>query len=219
MSISGLRDAAQRRFAMAARIVPARVAAAFAIALVVANAGAQTPYELPANTTEADLQQVVVPLSDAVKRKITEALSRDNPQNDEAGSTGDPILDDVLNVIRRQGSVLDGSSLDPQTVRPAMDSDENPLGPNSQQKTPPPLPSAVLPLDSLPSDGQRSVFDMDAEGPDARFHVAESLLRAARMLAALPNRDAQRNRVIAAMREQATMLMIDEFSQQPTGSQ
>jgi len=214
MSISGIQDAAQRRFAMATRIVPARVAAAFAIALVVANASAQTPYELPANTTEADLQQVVVPLSDAVKRKITEALSRDNPQTDEAGSTGDPILDDVLNVIRRQGSVLDGSSLDPQTVRPAMDSQENPLGPNSQQKLPPPLPSAML-----PSDGQRSVFAMDAEGPDARFHVAESLLRAARMLAALPNRDAQRNRVIAAMREQATVLMIDEFSQQPTGSQ
>ncbi len=29
-----------------------------------------------------------------------------------AGQTNDPILNDVLNVIRQQGSVLDGSSLD-----------------------------------------------------------------------------------------------------------
>jgi len=177
--------------------------------LVVANAVGQPPYELPRDATDDDLQEVVVPLSDAVKRKIAEALSRDGQQSGAPGSTGDPILDDVLNVIRRQGSVLDGSSLDPQAGQPGIFPQENMQAAGSVQRVPPPQPSAMVPL---ASEGQLS-------GPDARFHAAESLLRAARKLSALPGRDQQRNRVIAAMREQATVLMIDEFSQLPTDPQ
>lgn len=177
--------------------------------LAVANAAGQPPYELPSDATENDLQEVVVPLSDAVKRKITEALSRDGQQDDASGSTGDPILDDVLNVIRRQGSVLDGSSLAPQSGQPGIFPQENRQAAGASQRVPPPHPSAMVP----------SVNGDQLSGPDARFHVAESLLRAARKLAALPGRDQQRTRVIAAMREQATVLMIDEFSQLPTDSQ
>ncbi len=169
------------------------------------NAVAQPPYELPKGVTETELQEVVVPLSDAVRRKIAEALARDAQRDEPSGSTGDPILDDVLNVIRRQGSVLDGSSLDPQTARPNAGAE--PIMPSAGQESP------LVPGQRVPM----RPFDVDQSfsGPDARFHVAESLLRAARELAALPGRDQQRSRLIAAMREQATVLMIDEFSQLP----
>lgn len=189
-----------RKKVSAASIIGCAALFAFATAL------GQPPYELPKDVPDTDLQEIVVPLSDAVKRKITEALSRDGQRDAASGSTGDPILDDVLNVIRRQGSVLDGSSLDPQ---PGISSQENISAAGSMQQMAPPGPTAIIPLES-----ERSL-----SRPDARFHVAESLLRAARMLAALPGRDEQRNRVIAAMREQATVLMIDEFSQLPTDSQ
>jgi hypothetical protein len=169
---------------------------------------AQPPYELPKQATETELQEVVVPLSDAVKRKISEALSRDAQSNEPSGSTGDPILDDVLNVIRRQGSVLDGSSLDPQ-LPPAKTG--SPLGSRNAENDSPIFSGDPVP--AYPIDDEQSL-----SGPDARFHVAESLLRAARELAALPGRDQQRNRLIAAMREQATVLMIDEFSQIPNDS-
>jgi len=175
---------------------------------VVGGVIAQPPYELPKDATKTELQEVVVPLSDAVKRKIAEALARDAQPNESSGSTGDPILDDVLNVIRRQGSVLDGSSLDPQSGQLKSIEQQN-------------IPVAGQAMPITPGE-QAPIFPMISEasfsGPDARFHVAESMLRAARELAALPGRDQQRNRLIAAMREQATVLMIDEFSQLPNDS-
>lgn len=169
---------------------------------------AQPPYELPKEATETELQEVVVPLSDAVKQKIADALARDAQRADTSRSTGDPILDDVLNVIRRQGSVLDGSSLDSQSSR------ENASAQMDSRATDNQLPAVPInPVPAFPLDGQQSF-----SGPEAQFLVAESLLRAARELASLPGRDPQRNRLIAAMREQATVLMIDEFSQLPSDS-
>jgi hypothetical protein len=181
----------------------------------------QPPYELPQNATEDDLQEVVVPLSDAVKRKIAEALSKQSSPATGDQSTGDPILDDVLNVIRRQGSLLDGSSLDPRNLsdasperqfRPSTDPSVTDQPGVDQSDTARPRISLA---DQFPGGSRRKV-KASAEGPDDRFAVAESLLRAARKLAMLPGGDPQRQRLIAGMREQATVLMIDEFSQSAT---
>lgn len=193
---------------------PSRWLAAGVVVAAMAFAGAvggQPPYELPPATPDNELQEVVVPLSDAVKRRIAEALAKDGDPQEPMASTGDPILDDVLNVIRRQGSVLDGSSLDPQKI-PAGEALDRSLPAADEGVLPrggllSPLPPAVSPT------GEPMI-----SGPEGRFYVAESLLRAARELASLPGRDSQRNRLIAAMREQATVLMIDEFSQLPTES-
>jgi hypothetical protein len=149
----------------------------------------QPPYELPQGATAEELQQVVVPLSDAVKQRITEALANPAQQGGVGGSSGDPILDDVLNVIRRQGSILDGTSLDESLDRA-------------------PLPASGA-SERLPNRQSSKAGD----SADERFFTAECLLKAARKLAALSDGDAQRQRLVAAMREQAAMLMIDEFSQ------
>jgi len=180
----------------------------------VIHAAGQPPLSVPQSATPQELEQVVVPLSDAVKKRIAAALAQHASQGLASGevapSSGDPILDDVLDVIRRQGSVLDGSSLDPklnvgggsnQSLGPIMADTRSGVQPGPSVY--PELPSADT---------------FSSHGPDARFHVAESLLRAARELAALPHRDEQRNRVISAMREQATILMIDEFSQVSVGA-
>lgn len=188
-------------------VLPALLAVG--LALVAGIIVAQPPFQLPENATEAELQEVVVPLSDAVRRRISEALARDAKQDEPGGSTGDPILDDVLDVIRRQGSVLDGSSLDAKSPSPITVVEQESPGAVAAPALGPGLP---VPAPSF--DPQQSF-----SGPDARFHVAESLLRASRELSTLPGRDQQRNRLIAAMREQATVLMIDEFSQSPNGSE
>lgn len=199
----------------ASRIVVQLALVIASLVFVVGRVLAQPPYELPnelqTDATETELQEVVVPLSDAVKRKIADALARDGHQNDPIGSTGDPILDDVLNVIRRQGSVLDGSALDPRAPQRG-----GPAAPNlpSTEQSPPPLPRGGEPVPMYPLQTEEYLA-----GPEARFHVAESLLRAARELAAMPGRNQQRDRLIAAMREQATVLLIDEFSHLPSDSQ
>jgi len=170
---------------------------------------AQGPLTLPEDVADESLQQVVVPLSDAVKRRITEALRKEGQaggQGDAPASSGDPILDDVLDVIRRQGSVLDGSFLevpsDDESGRAELPSRAPLRFPDSA----PPIPGSAMPIPRYAADGVPTA--------DARFHVAESLLRAARKLAALPGADVDRNRLVAAMREQATVLLIDEFSRE-----
>jgi hypothetical protein len=188
------------------RLFVSRAMFASLIVCAVGGALAQSPYEFPKNTTETELQEVVVPLSDAVKRKIADALARDAQPVEPGGSTGDPILDDVLNVIRRQGSVLDGTSLDSRAEFGSTTPQNQPASGQS------PPPSEPIPF--FPDETSASISSQDA-----RFHVAESLLRAARELAALPGRDQQRIRLIAAMREQATVLMIDEFSQSTSEQQ
>lgn len=149
--------------------------------------------------------QVVVPLSEPARRWIEQALRRQaNDPTAPIPSTGDALLDDVLDVIRRQGSVLDGSMLDEQLEEDTRSLLDRSTGPDAEAVPLPPRPD-----DSLPGDPT-------VAHPDARFHVAESLLRAARELAALPRRDASSDRLIAAMREQATVLLVDEYSQHPS---
>ncbi len=69
----------------------------------------------------------VVPLLDenspAAKQAAAQIGATLNPnappstQATPAASTGDPVLDDVLDLIRRRGSVVDGSLLDPRRER------------------------------------------------------------------------------------------------------
>lgn len=173
---------------------------AFLVALAGGSgiASAQSPpLTVPESATDEDLQEVVVPLSEAVKRRIEEELRAGREASADARqpqSSGDPILDDVLEVIRRQGSVLDGSSLDPQSI-----------GETARRLRardggmPPPSPSPAF------SD------NFNPNSSEARFETAEALLRASRMLGGLPGRDASVERLIAGMRQQAAVLLIDDF--------
>lgn len=180
---------------------------------------APPPLTLPTDPAvgSSGVQQVVIPLSDEVRRRIEAALRR--PAADDQGrplppaTTGDPILDDVLEVIRRRGSLLDGSSLDPQAESLA---DELPA--------PPPALPPLRRQPWSPSDRMSEGLGRDdadelpgVVNRDARFDAAEALLRAARKLATLPGGDEGAQRLIAAMRERATMLLLDEFS--PTAAQ
>jgi hypothetical protein len=171
----------------------------------------QGPLAFPENVADESLQEVVVPLSDAVKRRITEALRKEAQAGGRGDvpppSSGDPILDDVLDVIRRQGSVLDGSLLD---VPP----DELSGRAELPSRTPLRFSDSAIPIpESAPPVPGYAGEDRGGIAGDARFHTAESLLRAARKLSSLPGGDINRSRLIAAMREQATVLLIDEFSQ------
>ncbi len=176
---------------------------------VVAQTSAPAPETPPARADAAaegdDQNQVVIPLSEPARRWIEQALRRQaNDPNAPVQSTGDPLLDDVLDVIRRQGSVLDGSLLDER-----LDADTQQLLNPSAVPSEPAVPPAPRPDYGVPGE-------VAATHPDARFHVAESLLRAARELAALPRRDEASDRLIAAMREHATVLLVDEYSQHPS---
>lgn len=179
--------------------------------------------ELPTPAAGEDddgLQQVVIPLSDVVRRRIEEALNQ--PTKDDQGrplppaSTGDPILDDVLEVIRRRGSVVEGSMLDPRNEASALGT------PPTEDRVPPvpPRPYDAVPYaDELNQPPRRTAVPAGSGyvggGPDARFAAAEALLKAARKLSEVPGGDDATDRLIATMRERATMLLIDQYSPNP----
>jgi len=161
-------------------------------------------------------QQVVIPLSDAVRRRIEDALNQ--PTTDGQGrllpraSTGDPILDDVLDVIRRRGSVTDGSSLDLRNDLAPLDTDRQYA---ETERVPSQGAESWSDRRSLPfrdSLGDSAADSIGAVSPDARYDAAEALLRAARKLSAVPGGDASTARLIASMRERAAMLMLDQFA-------
>lgn len=110
--------------------------------------------------------------------------------NDQPSSS-DPILSDVLDVIRRQGSVLDGSSLDE-------------------------APATDMPQDAADSgDSGDLPLDPKLEG-DRRYQVAESLLRSARLLQQLGSADPEQTQLIRAMRHRALALMIQSAASEKT---
>ena len=63
--------------------------------------------ELPATAAPP----VVIPQNSAVEKRIRKALS-----GESSGGTGDPVLDDILGVLNKRGSILDGSTLDAADV-------------------------------------------------------------------------------------------------------
>ncbi len=105
----------------------------------------------------------------------------------------DPILNDVLDVIRQRGSVLDGSSLD-ETPHAEMQ---------------PHAHDAAYPQPPRMSDADR------------RYQVAESLLRSARLLQQLGASDPEQAQLIQSMRQRALKLMIQSAAHdpQPYGTQ
>lgn len=188
-------------------------------ASIASIAFAQDSITFPADASDEELSEVVVPLSDAVRKQIAKALATQQatagqpgtgqPGTGQPTSTGDPVLDDVLNVIRRQGSVLDGSRLQAVPVSPPqLPAARYPGGVGDSLGFP---DSSGTPSTSSPGTKMPPVGPLQS-ATEMRFYVAESLLRAARELAALPDSDAQRRQLIASMREQATVLMIDEFA-------
>ena len=172
----------------------------------------------------------MIPLSGEVRKRIEDALRK--PTKDQRGnplpptSTGDPILDDVLQVIRNRGSVLDGSSLDPQTYLEAAP--QPPATGRTVRPAPPrPLPRARIeefpdpqtypaePLSGYPAAPRYGSSEAGQPRPDSRFVAAEALLRAARLLADVPATDEGTAALIGAMRERAAMLLIDQFTPDP----
>ena len=188
---------------MTLRFLPVAVIALVTIALPCAAPLAQVlppktpkvPLSLPSNPPPLD------PVDDpAARSRIADSLKPDAAPklngangNRTANTTGDPILDDVLGIIRRQGSILDGSVLDPAAADDRYDS----VLPNSRR-----------------SDGANS----ESLSGDSVYDVAEQLLRVARMLQRLPGRDAERDELAHAMRGQATKLMIDGISHESKAS-
>jgi hypothetical protein len=113
-------------------------------------------------------------------------------QSGEARPTGDPVLDEVLNIIRQRGSVLRGSELDlqnqpMQTPRIAIIETEDPLE---------------------PINGMGGEFGRPSPG----YLAAEQLLKSARNLERL-NATNERTELIRAMRSHAAKLLIDAISQ------
>lgn len=178
----------------------------------------------------SNVQQVVIPLSGEVRKRIQEALRQ--PTKDQRGnplppaSTGDPILDDVLQVIRNRGSILEGSSLDPQAdlkAPPQPSSANRIFRPDPQQPLPRsrvegfPNPQTYPPEPPSGYRGEPRYGSSDAEQarPDSRFIAAEALLRAARLLADTPASDEGTATLINSMRERAAMLLIDQFTPDP----
>jgi hypothetical protein len=184
----------------------------------------------PKGGDNGNVQQIVIPLSGEVRKRIEDALRK--PTKDQRGnplpptSTGDPILDDVLQVIRNRGSVLDGSSLDPQTdleaapqppstgrtVRPAP---PRPLPQARIEEFPDPQTYPAEPLSGYPAAPRYGSSEAGQPRPDSRFVAAEALLRAARLLADVPATDEGTAALIGAMRERAAMLLIDQFTPDP----
>ncbi len=185
-----------------------RLLSIFVIALVtiVLPCAASLAQVLPLNTPKVPLSlpsdpPTIEPIDDpAARSRIADSLKPDSdPQskgahgNKKANATGDPILDDVLGIIRQQGSILDGSVLDPAAADDRHDS--------------------VLPNSSR-ADGVNS----ESRAQDSVYDVAEQLLRVARLLQRLPGRDAERDELARAMRDQATKLMIDGISRESKAS-
>jgi hypothetical protein len=184
----------------------------------------------PKGADNGNVQQIVIPLSGEVRKRIEDALRK--PTKDQRGnplpptSTGDPILDDVLQVIRNRGSVLDGSSLDPQTDLEAAPQPPG-TGRTARPAPPRPLPRARIeefpdpqtypaePLSGYPAAPRYGSSDAGQPRPDSRFVAAEALLRAARLLADVPATDEGTAALIGAMRERAAMLLIDQFTPNP----
>lgn len=138
---------------------------------------------IPASPSEEEMNRA--------KAKIAEFL-KNNRQSNPARSSGDPILDDVLDVIRRRGSVIEGSALDAGTAEGQS------LAPGN-------------------TAAERR-GDYSGPGPssssDAAYVAAERLLRAARSLQRLAGQDAGNDELARAMRRQAAKLMIDAISQE-----
>lgn len=134
--------------------------------------------------------QIVEALRNAKAARDAERASEsgNTGNGDGTANTGDMVLDDVLEIIRRRGSVLDGTSLDPAN-------DEAPL---------------IINLPREPESG-------DVPAASAVYDAAEQLLRSARLLEKLsrtgePSIDEDRAKLVRSMRSQAGRLLIQAIA-------
>lgn len=119
--------------------------------------------------------------TDSQQAKIMQALQGDGP-----AQTGDGVLDDILEIAKQRGSVLDGSLLDDDRSDDRLPGVE--LGDPSHKMTSP----------------QKSATSQ----PARTARVAEQLLKAARLLESVSNDDSN-DPLIDAMRRKAGDLLID----------
>ena len=117
-----------------------------------------------------------------------------NPAARGVKPTGDPVLDDVLEIIRKRGSILDGTSLDPANELDSNDGTQ----------------SVII---GVPG-GTRFTKGGSGDATKAApvYHAAEQLLRAARLLETLADQDESQQELIREMRSQATRLLIQTLS-------
>lgn len=169
------------------------------------------PLEIPADDPPAlripeNLGSEPPPSGDErVPENIRDALQGRESQS----GTGDAILDGVLDAIRRRGSVLDGSPLEPRA------GDDAPL-------TQPEL----RPLPREEFNRRDEIFEENRERPrgrrrssaprspsrpavdaEARFLLAEQLLKTARLLASRDENDPARRKLVADLRDEAVRLL------------
>lgn len=134
--------------------------------------------------------------------RVPEAIRDAIRQRGDQRETGDAILDGVLDAIRRRGSVLDGSPLDPRQR------DGDPL-PQPELR---PLPREGSGNGFAPPPGRRRGAatrprsPIDAEG---RFLLAEQLLKTARLLALRPDADPARRQLIDDLRAEAARVLAE----------
>lgn len=141
--------------------------------------------------------------------KIREMLEgRGDPRE-----TGDPILDGVLDLLRNRGSVLDGSPLDPRSeesgLRPLPDAAPMPgAGPAPEWV---PYREGQSHPRSIPRPAPTEKASAPGAADDAsRYLLAEQLLRTARLLAAQPPGDAQRQQLIDDLRNEAARCLAPQ---------
>ncbi|KLU06325.1 hypothetical protein RISK_001536 [Rhodopirellula islandica] len=135
------------------------------MALIATLAIAQPPVDDWKKLELPTVDTPVVPSSDRATEKIQKALEGVAPV-----PTGDGMLDDVLNIIQRRGSVLDGS---------VLDSEIDPLSDPADQRS------------KVSGAGKNDVDSLS--GPAASFRLAEQLLATARRLErAIPSEKAER---------------------------
>ncbi len=156
------------------------------------------------STAQADAQQLGLPndlkppavVTDhtdpavqAAQSAISRALQDRSPVEAKPStppSSRDPLLDDVMEVIRNRGSVIDGSSLDPHLA------DES-----------------LMPR-STPHPPSRRADQGNVDRPSTYLAV-ENLLRTARLLESMPNNSAHSG-LVHEMRAHASKILIDAIS-------
>jgi len=169
--------------------------AAIAIALIITSTPSPALAQFTVPDASAVPQLTDEQLHPGAEEKISKSLQAPQHGAGDASATakttsGDPILDDVLDVIRKQGSVLRGSELDPESDLPSIPLND---GFQSQERSRP----------SPSSESNRT---------HSSYLVAEQLLRSARALESLDGMTDRRSELIHGMRSQAAKLLIDAIS-------
>ncbi len=156
--------------------------ASVAIAAVIGNA--QPPLVPPAMPSELPTLQPHPDLGNAPDPQRTRESIQQALQGNVTRGNGDPVLDEMLQIIQRRGSVLDGSVLDGSVL------DTKTLDANV-----PDTEDALVNQPPLASD------------EDDRALAAESLLRSARLFSKLAPLDPAQRELVARMRREAAKLL------------